>query len=114
MPKRQRPLDAFGEGLPPQRRRHGLTPGEQAALLRAQGYVCAVCGTTDPGSGWVIEHDHDLAATHRHPVDRGCRFCIRGVTCGSCNSMLAFAHDRPEVLEAGAAYIRRNRVRLGA
>lgn len=66
--------------------RFELTSAEYAAILGAQGGYCAICakanGTT---RRLAVDHDHDLAKLHDHPVDRGCRLCIRGLLCKRCN-----------------------------
>ena len=94
--------------------RHGLTPQQQDAILREQGYVCRICRRADPGpGGWHIDHDHELAAGHNHPADRGCPYCVRGFLCSACNAMLGFARDNPATLAAAIGYLR-TRGRLGA
>lgn len=79
---RQRILGPGDSRAPLRRRMHGLTPAEQDALFRAQGGRCAICQRTD--ERLVIDHDH------RHcPGRQGCRRCVRGLLCNSCNVSLA-------------------------
>lgn len=90
------------------RRRHGLDAVQIDSLLALQGGRCAICGTDRPGlANWSIDHDHELAKVHRHPVNVGCRLCVRGIICNGCNTMLGAGRDNPSVLEQGAAYLRR-------
>jgi hypothetical protein len=80
--------------------RKGLTAGRVQQLLGAQGGKCAICASemTVPH----IDHDHSCCSG-----PRSCGGCVRGLLCASCNHMLGKAHDKPEVLEAAAAYLRR-------
>jgi hypothetical protein len=106
MAPRQRPLGPWDSRAPVRRSRHGLSPNEIDALLRAQRGVCAICGTRDPGQvSWSVDHDHALALTHPHNLNFGCRYCVRGLLCESCNSMLGRARDNSAVLRAGADYL---------
>lgn len=84
--------------------RQGLTQKQVQAAVHAQHGACAVCGRPLPAVP-VIDHDHRKAATHPHPVSRGCQYCFRGVLCGQCNLMLGNARDDPETLRAGAVYV---------
>jgi hypothetical protein len=55
-------------------------------LFAAQGGKCAICRVaTGKTKRLAVDHDHELAKTHDHPVDRGCRRCIRGLLCSRCN-----------------------------
>ena len=87
------------------RRQHGITPAEFQALLGSQNGVCKICHTNNPGlPNWSMDHDH------KHCTGQyGCRLCVRGLLCASCNSMLAYGRDNPGNLEAGAAYLRQAR-----
>lgn len=76
--------------------RYGLEPGEYAALLKAQGGVCAICGRIDSnGRGsFHVDHCHDL----KH---------VRGLLCHGCNVSIGhFQHDTA-VLEAAINYLNR-------
>ncbi len=63
----------------------GLTLEGYHEWLAAQGDVCGVCGTMDPGgrSGeWFqIDHDHDCCKTQN-----SCGKCFRGILCNRCNT----------------------------
>lgn len=70
-------------------KRQGLLPHEQDAVLAVQGGRCPLClrPFTD-ATPYVVDHDHDLAATHGHNPGVGCRRCVRGLICQSCNTLL--------------------------
>ena len=82
---------------------YGLPQGEYQRLLSAQGGVCGICfgREVDAKQGClkalVVDHCHDSKE-------------IRGLLCQPCNLMLGFSKDRPEVLEAGAEYLRTRRL----
>ena len=80
------------------RRNRGVTPGQYRNMLEAQGGKCAIaeCGATTPGGRgqrWHIDHDHSTGST-------------RGLLCHHCNVGLGNFKDKPELLEAAAAYLR--------
>lgn len=76
----------------------GITTAERDAMFAAQGFACAICRTTDPGSktGWHVDHDHDTNE-------------VRSVLCHHCNAMVGYAKDNPGTLRAGAEYLERFR-----
>lgn len=83
-----------------QRRKHGLTSEEKAALAETQG-GCATCSRTDPGAkGWVVDHDRKCC-----PGETSCPRCRRGVLCHWCNTALGYAEDDPVRLRRMADYI---------
>jgi len=64
-----------------------MTPEAFAALLVAQGGVCAICGTGEPESrtgsqGWNIDHCHKTRS-------------VRFILCGPCNRGLGAFCDDP-------------------
>jgi hypothetical protein len=78
---------------------YGITSEEYDAKLEEQNGQCAICGATEPGCGWeyfAVDHDHETLK-------------VRELLCTSCNWMLGHARDMAEILEAGAAYLRRHR-----
>lgn len=59
-------------------------------LIASQGGVCAICKNPPPeGKILVVDHDH----THCGGPRRGCRWCVRGMLCGSCNLHLGHVED---------------------
>ncbi len=71
-----------------------LSADELEALFQAQGCVCAICGTSDPGSkiGWNVDHCH---ATGK----------VRFVLCAHCNRGLGAFRDRPDIMRKAADMI---------
>lgn len=81
-------------------RKHGVTNEQKAQIAEAQG-GCAICGHEDPGSrGWNLDHDRSCCEG-----SNSCPKCRRGVLCGWCNKMLAYAFDRPQILQAAIEYL---------
>ena len=103
--RKPRPVPGKEDGLG----RPGLPNGLVADLVRRQGGRCAICGRFMPTP--VIDHDHELARLHPHPVNSYCVRCVRGILCGHCNTVLGFARDDPDTLERAAAYVRLSRER---
>lgn len=71
--------------------RYGIGADDVAALVSAQGGVCAICGRPDP------EH-----VDHCHTTGR-----IRGVLCFNCNGGLGQFGDDPARLAAAISYLDR-------
>lgn len=68
---------------------YGITSAQYWALYRAQGGVCAVCRiATGRTKRLAVEHEHGLCDDH--PPEQGCPRCIRALTCGRCNRLVAF------------------------
>jgi hypothetical protein len=79
-----------------------MTRAEVHAREAEQGHACAICGRVE---SLVQDHSHVLARLHAHPGGRGCRLCNRALLCNSCNSMLGYGRDDPEVLRRAALYV---------
>ena len=85
-------------------RPYGLTMEQYAEMLSAQNGRCAGCGAPGtrilrpgkrgPNGSLHIDHDHKTGK-------------VRGLLCGACNNTIARLGDRPEVLSALAAYLKR-------
>ena len=76
---------------------YGLTVERWNAMLKAQGGVCAICKSPDPGSkrGWHTDADH-------------ARYKVRGLLCRSCNTGLGkFKHDYA-LMRAAANYLKKH------
>lgn len=84
-----------------QLKRYNLTPAGYDALLAAQGGVCAICKTSEPGGmgSFRIDHDHTCCPERM----RSCGKCIRGLLCNYCN--LHLAGENPRRLRAAAKYL---------
>src|ERR1700690_2717493 len=75
-------------------RKNGWTTAYYKERFFKQKGKCAICGKHSRKNRLSSDHEH---TTPPKP---------RGLLCSSCNSMLGFAHDRPRLLNAGAAYLR--------
>lgn len=86
--------------------RNGITLDEYDAMLAAQGGVCAICGTNEPGrfGRFVVDHDHTCC-----PGDRSCGQCARGLLCWACNVGLGHFADNVDRLTAAASYLMTHR-----
>lgn len=71
------------------RKRYGLTAATYAALLAAQGNMCALCRRRPP-----VEVDHDHATG-----------VVRGLLCAPCNHGLGLLGDTPEALHRAITYL---------
>jgi hypothetical protein len=75
------------------------------AMRYRQGDRCAICLAQLPIVP-AIDHDHAAAKTHGHRETVGCGRCVRGLLCNSCNLVLGYAADKPEILDRAAMYLR--------
>ena len=73
-------------------RQHGITTEDKLKLLESKGGKCAICGTTNPGKNWALDH------CHRTQV-------IRGVLCDACNKGLGFFKDNVSSLQNAIWYV---------
>jgi hypothetical protein len=74
------------------RRRYGLGAAEVAAMIEAQGGLCAACGIKEPKH---VDHDHDTGA-------------VRGILCFTCNVALGNVKDNLSTLQLLASYLERH------
>lgn len=66
-----------------------LTAEDYQAIYAAQGGKCFGCDfATGKTKRLAVDHDHELAKTHGHDPDKGCRECIRALLCGPCNQTI--------------------------
>lgn len=81
------------------KRRYGITMDVYDALLREQHGLCAICGRKEKwqrnGKSYVLSVDHDHATKK-----------VRGLLCRSCNSMIGYANENPQILERAIAYLK--------
>src|SRR4051812_23858199 len=64
----------------------GITSTLYWAIYEFQGGRCAICRlATGKAKRLVVDHDHELAKTHDHPLEQACRLCVRGLLCSRCN-----------------------------
>jgi len=73
---------------------YGITAEMKQDLLKFQGSVCAICGSSTPQSKktWAIDHNHVTKE-------------IRGVLCNQCNPALGMLKDSKEIMLAMIAYL---------
>ena len=79
-------------------KRHGLTIELFDAMVAAQNGVCAIChqGTKSLlGEYLSVDHCHKTGF-------------VRGLLCGSCNTLIGQIDDSIDILESMISYIRRN------
>lgn len=76
--------------------KYGITPDERAAIEDYQGGVCAVCKEPPP-DGKVLFVDHDHSHCDRGNPKLGCRYCVRGLLCNTCNCWVEKAERHPEL-----------------
>lgn len=74
--------------------KYGITLKERDAMLEAQGGLCAICDTPDPGeyNGWCVDHCHASGA-------------VRGILCRHCNLLLGYARDNTTTLARAITYL---------
>jgi hypothetical protein len=75
--------------------RYGLTLEQFDAMLTAQGGVCALCGTDQPGgrgNRFCVDHDHITGA-------------VRGLLCTHCNKGIGYFRDDPALLLKATTYL---------
>lgn len=66
---------------------------------------CGICGTTDPGRGWCLDHDHSCCP---YGTRQGCSKCIRGLLCAQCNTGLGMFRDDAENLKAAISWLEKH------
>lgn len=82
------------------KRKYRIDVNEYKRLLSQQDGACAICKTDAPGGGTTrfhVDHDHATGA-------------VRGLLCTRCNQMIGYGLDNPDILESGAAYLRRSAI----
>ena len=85
--------------------RYGLSELEILAFFIAQGSVCAICKTDNPGGrGWFhVDHNHKCC-----PGKKSCGKCVRGLLCHKCNIGQGHFDDDPLLLLSAATYLKRS------
>jgi hypothetical protein len=71
---------------------YGISVADYDLMLRRQGGMCAIC-KRKPAKALCVDHSHATKV-------------VRALLCLGCNSMLGFAGDDPDLLDAGSAYLR--------
>jgi hypothetical protein len=66
--------------------RYGITADFYRQVLAMQGGKCAICQrATGAARRLAVDHDHKQAVLDGHAEDHGCKNCVRGLLCKSCN-----------------------------
>lgn len=82
-----------------------ITEEEYEAILEAQGGRCFICQwATGKRRRLAVDHDHDC--DQGHPRNLGCRKCIRGLLCNTCNKVVIGRYDIA-ALERAIKYLKR-------
>lgn len=89
------------------RRTYGITPEEYKALYEAQGGRCYGCKrATGTSKALAVDHDHRSARCQgEHPPEQGCRKCVRGLLCSTCNRIIGHFRDDPIAFQRLARYL---------
>lgn len=93
--------------------KYRMRPADYEALRSEQEYRCAICGDHEDEIAFVLggrprkdgkpsAEGKKLVIDHCHTTGR-----VRGLLCNACNTLLGKASERPEVLIAAAAYLKR-------
>jgi hypothetical protein len=87
--------------------KYGIDAVQYDSMLIAQGCVCAMCGSSDPGRGlrhFSVDHDHGCC-----PGYKSCGKCLRGLICRMCNTALGrFEKHRENASQYLVSYYRKN------
>lgn len=73
--------------------KYGITYDQYWTMWAIQGGNCAICGMRDENKLLSVDHDHETGKA-------------RKLLCSQCNLMIGNSDENPEILEAGAAYLR--------
>lgn len=69
--------------------KYKLTPEQYWLIYAMQNGLCFGCRcATGKSKRLAVDHDHELAEQHDHPVDQGCPECVRALLCGQCNQII--------------------------
>lgn len=96
------------------RRNFGLTPDDYDWLLNLQDSLCALCKQPEVKSSYNQSEDEvqRFAVDHwhgclNHVESKGCKSCIRGLLCSSCNVLLGHVEGRKLLEGRFADYLSR-------
>ena len=80
-----------------QKKLYGISLDERDVMFTRQGYACAACGSTSPGTkkGWHTDHCHKTKK-------------VRGILCQSCNIALGYINDSIPRLKLLISYLEKN------
>lgn len=84
------------------RHKYGITTEQYNFMLQAQGGVCAICKTDEPGGrrsgrGGSAEH---FFVDHNHTTGE-----VRGLLCNSCNRVIGLVKEDVDTLKCMKEYL---------
>lgn len=89
-------------------RNYGIGLRDLRAMAEAQDHKCAICGQPETvQKNGVVKH---LAVDHDHKPGGK----VRELLCQSCNQMLGFAKDNPDLLNKAIAYLAKHGIAVSA
>lgn len=77
-------------------------------LLERFGTVCNICGGEENVLDSRSGRQHRLAVDHDHTHCSGCRECIRGLLCRTCNYRVGVLEANPNWVSKAIAYLGRD------
>jgi len=84
--KKARSVAAHGQRV---EKNFGITAEQYWTLYAMQGGRCFGCRrATGATKRLAVDHDHELAKQHGHPIEQGCIRCCRALLCGPCNAII--------------------------
>lgn len=86
-------------------RNYGIGVQDLKAMANIQEHKCDICGEAERVlKNGVVKH---LAVDHDHTTGK-----VRALLCQSCNQMLGFAKDDPNLLKKAIAYLAKHGIKL--
>lgn len=82
--------------------RYGISEKDFDAILESQGYTCPGCRTNLTNTSLTIDHNHACCGDKK-----GCKDCVRGIMCESCNCVLGLVNDNTSILDGLYDYLER-------
>lgn len=83
-------------------RNYGIGKDRLKELLQEQQGACAICGDTEMGTRWAVDHDHSCC-----PTTKSCGTCVRGILCVPCNTAMGILGDNVTGVMRAVTYLRR-------
>lgn len=86
---------------------YGISRVEWEQLRNGQDSRCALCGERSEDSKLFVDHDHACCPGMRGQggIKAGCKNCIRGLLCNSCNNVLGRIEQKPALAERFSDYL---------
>lgn len=82
---------------------HGINRIDYIKMLVTQGFKCKICKKDRDKLN--VDHDHSCC-----PKSTGCKKCIRGLLCRSCNTFLGFLEQYRDELDSFNEYLSAPRI----